>query len=144
MLLSFPLQDKGTFRLLKQLEGGWKMTTDKSTIYEHWSITAESEMIGKSYALRASDSILLERVKLAQNETGIYYMPSVERQNRGRAVSFRLIKSEQMKFVFENKAHDFPQRVIYHIVNKDSLHAWIEGTKNGKERRSDYYYKRVK
>lgn len=143
VLLSFPMQDKGLFRQLKQLEGGWKMQTEKRIIYEHWSITSESEMIGNSYAVKGKDTILLERVKLAQNGNNIFYVPVVEGQNRGRPVSFKLINADQMKFTFENKAHDYPQRIIYHIITKDSLHAWVEGTKNGKEMRSDYYFKRV-
>jgi hypothetical protein len=55
-----------------------------------------------------------------------------------------MISSDSNNFIFENKEHDFPQRIIYHIVNKDSVHAWIEGTHDGKAGREDYFFARVR
>lgn len=142
-LLSFtPLRQSDTFQQLKQLNGNWKMETARRTIHEDWTVTGDKEMSSKSYLLRASDTVILERVKLVENAEGIFYIPAVSDQNQGKPVPFKLISAEQMKFVFENKEHDFPQRIIYHMVAKDSIHAWIEGVKNGKEGRSDYYFKR--
>lgn len=45
--------------------------------------------------------------------------------------------------VFENLAHDFPQRVGYQRVGADSLSAWIEGTVSGTLRRIAFPYHRV-
>lgn len=45
--------------------------------------------------------------------------------------------------VFENSAHDFPQRVGYRCVRPDSLLAWIEGTIDGKARRVEFAYRRT-
>ena len=44
--------------------------------------------------------------------------------------------------VFENAAHDFPQRVGYRRSDR-GLAAWVEGTQNGKTRRIDFTYMRV-
>ena len=44
--------------------------------------------------------------------------------------------------VFENPAHDFPQRVIYKR-DGDKLNARIEGTKDGKTRGIDFPYTRI-
>jgi hypothetical protein len=44
--------------------------------------------------------------------------------------------------VFENAAHDFPQRVGYKR-DGDSLLAWVEGTTNSKSRRVEFPYRRV-
>ena len=44
--------------------------------------------------------------------------------------------------VFENGAHDFPQRVGYR-GDGDALIAWIDGTVNGKSRRVEFPYHRV-
>jgi hypothetical protein len=44
---------------------------------------------------------------------------------------------------FSNPAHDFPQRIIYRRAGADSLHARIEGTRNGQPRGVDYAYVRV-
>lgn len=45
--------------------------------------------------------------------------------------------------VFENPAHDFPQRLIYRSVSSDSLHARIEGTIGGQQRSQLYAYRRL-
>jgi hypothetical protein len=135
-------QESQTFARLKQLEGRWQAKDGTDTIYENWQLLSPQEMFGKSYFLTGKDTVWLEHTKLVENKRGIFYIPSVARQNRGRPVFFRLISSERQQFVFENKDHDFPQRIIYHLSSKDSVHAWIEGTRRGKPQRSDYYFVR--
>ena len=46
--------------------------------------------------------------------------------------------------VFENAAHDFPQRVGYRRVRSDSLLAWIEGAVQGAARRIEFPYARAR
>ncbi len=45
--------------------------------------------------------------------------------------------------VFEAPEHDFPQRVAYRRVGRDSVLAWVEGTMNGTARRFEFPYRRV-
>ena len=134
------LQDGKTFRDLKLLSGSWKMESPKRTIVETWSVISEKELDGKSYGVKGNDTTLLERVTLKQTDDGIFYIPVVTDQNQGKPVSFKLISADNLKFVFENKEHDFPKRIVYHIAAKDSIHAWVEG--NGKK--YDYYFLRVR
>jgi hypothetical protein len=47
-------------------------------------------------------------------------------------------------FVFENAQHDFPKRIVYQLVNADSLHAFIDDGIDGSEKRQNFYNKRVK
>lgn len=63
-------------------------------------------------------------------------------QNRGKEVCFKLVSREHNTYVFENKIHDFPQRIIYQNQGKEDLLAWIEGEFNGKMRKSAFKYKR--
>jgi hypothetical protein len=49
---------------------------------------------------------------------------------------------EESTVIFENPAHDFPQRVGYKR-DGDSLLAWIEGAVNGKSRRVEFPYRRA-
>jgi hypothetical protein len=135
------LQD--VFNELQQLNGTWKMQTPKGPIFESWKKTGENQMQGGSYKINGKDTIHFEIVKLSQLPDGIFYIPVVKDQNDGIAVAFKMISSANNNFVFENKEHDFPQRIIYHLVSKDSIHAWTEGIKDGKPGRSDYYYTRI-
>ena len=45
--------------------------------------------------------------------------------------------------VFELPEHDFPQRVGYRRVGRDSVLAWVEGTMRGTTRRFEFPYRRV-
>lgn len=59
--------------------------------------------------------------------------------------SFPAIENSDKRVVFENKAHDFPQRIGYERVTADSVLAWVEGPgKGGVTRRIEYPYHRVR
>jgi hypothetical protein len=132
------------FSALFVLEGTWVMETRKGKLFEQWKKVSENELQGKSYKLNKSDTVLLERVRLHETRNEIFYEPVVQDQNNRQPVSFKLISSEKSKYIFENKLHDFPQRIIYHVITTDSIVARIEGSKNGQSSGSDYYFRRVK
>lgn len=140
LLMTQTMSCHNYFAQLHQLQGTWKMQQKDNVLYESWKSIGPKQLSGKAYKLHGADTVVLEEVILELDTSGIYYRPLVA-ENQGR-VSFKLISAGDKKFVFENKAHDFPQRVIYQFITKDSLHAWIEGTVNGVEKRSDYYYRR--
>ena len=144
LVFMITIEQASSFRLLYPLAGTWKMEAGGKVLYEDWQIKTDTEMHGRSYKVNANDTLILEDVQLIDKQNLTNYKPIVTGQNGGEAVSFKLVASANQRFVFENPQHDFPQRVIYHMVNTDSLHAWIEGRQNGKEKRSDFYYRRVK
>ncbi|MEO6528420.1 MAG: DUF6265 family protein [Gemmatimonadaceae bacterium] len=45
--------------------------------------------------------------------------------------------------VFVAPTHDFPQRVGYRRLGRDSVLAWIDGTMRGAQRRIEFAYRRV-
>lgn len=145
-LIAFLLSSgvQSDFDQLLRLRGTWAMQTKKGLLYEEWRKLGEFELDGKSYRLNQRDTILIERVKIKKNGEGIFYIPTVQNQNQGQPVSFKLISTEGNKFTFENKLHDFPQRIIYNLVSNDSIVARIEGSKNGMSGGSDFFFKRVK
>ena len=65
-------------------------------------------------------------------------------QNNGNAINFKLISSKNNNYIFENKKHDFPQRIGYSHVNFDTLHAWIEGFSKGKNKKEKFFMWRNK
>jgi len=128
------------FNMLKQLTGKWRMQTNKGMLYEEWIQVNDSLLKGKSFRVNNSDTIILESVELKRSGNNIYYIPVTTHQNNQQPVIFTLIKTENSRYVFENKTHDFPQRVVYELPQGGKLHAWIEGDINGKFNRSDYNY----
>lgn len=132
------------FKQLQQLAGLWSMETRKGLLYEAWEIVSPGEMTGSSYRLNGNDTVYLERVRLIDSSSAIYYVPIVTGQNQGKPVYFRLQPVANGVFVFENKAHDYPQRVIYKFTDANHIDARIEGERQGKLVGSDFPYKRVK
>ena len=74
-------------------------------------------------------------------DSNIFYTVYVEHNKR--EVSFKLIKITTDKAVFENPEHDFPTRIIYMKKDKNTLHARIEGIRNGKKDAVDFFITRV-
>ena len=132
------------FKALQGLEGLWKMETSRGAIYEEWHTNSNNKMAGRSYRINNADTIVMERIELYREGNDIIYSPVVSNQNNQQAVTFKLISITNGRYIFENKAHDFPQRIIYKIESKDAVHARIEGMRNGQERGSDFRYSRVK
>ena len=142
-LLSPYSYQQDAYAQLQRLNGTWMMQTPKGPHYESWAKTAENEMQGGSYKINGKDTVHFEIVKLSKQTDGVFYVPVVK-ENNDNPVAFKMISSANNNFIFENKEHDFPQRIIYHLVTKDSVHAWIEGAKDGKQSRADYYFKRIR
>lgn len=132
------------FKSLQSLQGIWKMETGRGPIYEEWQVKSNNKLSGRSYRINNSDTVIMERIELYIEGNSIIYSPVVSNQNNEQPVAFKLISNTGNRYIFENKEHDFPQRIIYNLVSKDSVHARIEGMRNGQERGSDFKYSRVK
>jgi hypothetical protein len=132
-----------TFKPLHGLTGLWKMDTPRGTIYEEWQVRSDDQLLGRSFKIKNNDTLVLENVTLSLQGNDIFFTPVVREQNNQQPVPFKLISCDKNRYVFENKEHDFPQRVIYELVSTTSVHARIEGSKNGKEMGSDFTYTRV-
>lgn len=132
------------FRPLHGLSGLWKMDTPRGTLFEEWQVTNDSQLTGRSYRVKGSDTMVLENVIISLQDDAIFFTPVVQDQNNHQPVPFKLISCSNNRYVFENATHDYPQRVIYELVSPSGLRARIEGSKNGKEMGSDFLYSRVK
>lgn len=96
-------------------------------------------MIGVGRTVRGTRTTDYEFVVLKEQNGQLAY----EAHPAGQpSAVFVANESTSDSVVFENAAHDFPQRVGYRRSEK-GLAAWIEGTQNGKTRRIDFTYTRV-
>ena len=130
------------FNSLTTLAGGtWQMKTGKTFIGERWTQAGDNELKGFSFKTASKDTTILENVTLVRRGENIFYV--VKQPGEEQPVYFKLSDSNKKKFVFSNDQHDFPQRIVYQFVSQDSIHAWIDGHKDGKYAKQDFYYKRV-
>ncbi|MEP6673513.1 MAG: DUF6265 family protein [Ferruginibacter sp.] len=136
-------QNGDTFSQLYALEGTWKMETKKGILLEEWKLVHKDYMQSRGCFIKGTDTTVNEKVALENKTDGIFYTSTVEEQNNKQPVPFRLTSSENKIFIFENTEHDFPKRIVYELISRDSLHAWIDDAEEASKKRQDFYYHRV-
>lgn len=134
---------KDPFQKLQKLSGLWQTNNSETDLYEQWGKAKDNAMYGKSYTMNGTDSIVYERVEIRKDGDNVFYIPTVK-ENNNQPVSFKLVSSTDSSFTFENRQHDFPQRVIYRFAGKDSMIGRIEGNNKGEDQSQEFYYHRVK
>jgi len=122
----------------------WVMETHKGKIIESWIMLKDS-LNGKSYRHSLEGKSVLTETLVIKKINGVFNLcvTGYEQNNLG-TTNFKLISTQNNTFTFENKAHDFPQKIVYQNKGKDQLLAWIEGEINGKKMKSEFPYIRIK
>jgi len=125
------------------MSGCWEMTNPKNgaRITEMWMRPDGNAMLGVGRTMRDGKLTDYEFLRIVEEENKLSYIsrPSGNKDD----TPFGLIRSSANELVFENAAHDFPQRIIYRREG-EKLKARIEGTINGKSRGVDFSYTRAK
>lgn len=128
---------------LSWMAGCWELNVPQRqmTIAEHWMKPSGGTLIGMSRTVRGGKTVEFEFIRIVTTDSGLDYIakPSSNKEE----TAFKLVKSSAAEAVFENLAHDFPQRIIYRS-QPDGLFARIEGTQNGKVNGMDIPMKRAK
>lgn len=138
------IAQKANIKHFSFLTGGWEMKTKTGKIVERWQKHQDS-LIGSSHKYNAKgDSVLTETIVLKKIKgTWHFCVTGYEKGNKGKT-NFKLISTANNTFTFENKAHDFPQQIVYQNKGKTQLLAWIEGEIGGKKRKMEFPYNRIK
>lgn len=98
------------------LPGVWEMKlADGNARLEIWNAKNDFELNGIGVKVSGKDTIHLESIRLILSDDQFYYIPTVPDQNQSMPVSFKLVQTQDLKFIFENPDHDFPQRIVYHM-----------------------------
>lgn len=108
------------------MTGCWELNVKSSgmVISEHWMKPAGGSLIGMSRTVKGDKTVGFEFLRIAEKPDGVFYIarPSEAKEE----TAFKLVKTAKGEAVFENLAHDFPQRIIYRSDKTDSLFARIE------------------
>lgn len=135
---------KTTLKTFYFLTGNWEMKTKTGKIVERWQKHRDS-LMGSSHKYNTKgDSVLTETIVLKKIKRNWHFcVTGYEKGNEGNT-NFKLISTTNNTFTFENKEHDFPQRIVYQNKGKATLLAWIEGEIGGKMRKIEFPYFRIK
>ena len=139
-LLFFSCKPEKNLDEFQFLAGTWEGQRDGMTIRETWK--KENNLLsGEGVVLAGTDTAFHEKFKLEIRESEIFYVATVP--NNPGPVSFKLVKSNENQWTFENKQHDFPQEITYHLIKPDSLDATISGDDKGKTSKEEFHFKKV-
>jgi hypothetical protein len=122
---------------LSWLTGCWLQTDGDRVVEEYWTTPSGGVLMGAGKTLRAGKLRNYEHMRIEAIAGVLTFtaLPSGQAQ-----ASFPVKSQADGEVVFENLAHDFPQRVIYRKAH-NGLSARIEGVVNGQSRGIDFVYK---
>jgi hypothetical protein len=132
-------QGRPRIEQLAWLQGCWGSNAGPRIVEEQWMAPRGRSMLGMSRTVRGEALIGYEHVVIREQGERLSYEAHPSGQPEAVFLSTAVTGDS---VVFENRAHDFPQRVGY-TREGESLNAWIEGTDKGKPRRVDFAYRRV-
>lgn len=107
---------------------------------EHWTSPAGGGLVGMHKDVKAGRLISFEFLRVVRTaDKGVCYLSS---PNGRPATPFCAIEMSDRRVVFENKEHDFPQRVLYWLDDQGRLHARIEGSQGEKQAFEEWVWKK--
>lgn len=142
-----PRPDPGAviFAQCLPLIGQWvdSTTSARTIVFEQWRQASDSLLIGYGYAMSGNDTVFIEDLKLERSGHTVVYSARVDSQNGGEWVSFTSGSSPQPVLVFENAAHDWPQRIVYQKNAEDHWSVRVSGNEDGRSREENFLFRRV-
>lgn len=136
--------EKDKVRTAHWLIGSWEFKSTEGILSESWKKVNDSTFQGQSYLIKAKDTVHFEMITLEQKGEELTYLTTILGQNNDKPISFILTEATEKQLVFENPTHDYPQKISYNHISKDSLVTEISGLQSGKPSSEKYLMKRRK
>lgn len=115
------------------LVGKWGNISKEGNLTETWIKENDSVYKGETYfVVGGKDTVFSEKVDLIQDNGKLSYIVSVPGQNNEKPVRFDMTSMNDSLIIFENPAHDYPNKIVYNKIGKDSVVAEIFGIQKGK------------
>jgi len=126
---------------LSWFAGCWEMRPSPSfSIEEQWTRPAAGTLLGMGRTIKGGKTVFTEFLRISVENGTLTYTARIGTKG---VTGFPLLRMSADEVVFENPAHDYPQRIIYRKQG-DRLFARIEGLDKGKEKHSDFPYVRAR
>lgn len=130
--------EKEKIKTAHWLLGSWETKSADGTLSENWKKVNDSTYEGQSYFVKGKDTLHFETVTLQQKGEELSYLTTIQGQSNDKPISFVLTETTEKQLVFENPKHDYPQKISYSHISKDSLVTEISGTQLGKPSTEKY------
>ncbi len=123
------------------LAGSWVERKDGTVTEETWLPPGGGMMIAVNRTVAPGKRTTFELLRIESRDGRPVYVASPGGQS---PTEFKSIEATATRVVFENPAHDFPQRILYWREDSDILFARIEGKIQGKERARQWRFERMR
>jgi len=136
-----------TFAVAQQKEfswltGRWELQPKSLAVFEEWSVADDQKtLIGISYRINGTDTVITEEIKIVFEENSFFYIPDVAGEQG--PVPFKFTQYDQKSFTAENLQHDFPTLIRYNFTRKENSD-WLLATIEGNGKKISYTFVRVK
>ncbi|HKQ59532.1 MAG TPA: DUF6265 family protein, partial [Candidatus Eisenbacteria bacterium] len=123
---------------LAWMAGSWVSDSAGTRSEEHWIAPSGGLMVGMNRLVIGGRARAFDFMRIREMGDTIVYLA----QPSGRPPTpFALIELGGKRVMFENRAHDFPQRILYWLADDGSLKARVEGTIQGREQYEEYAWR---
>ena len=126
------------------LLGKWENNSKDGYLLETWKKVNDSVYDGESYFMKGKDTLHFEKIQMKQKGEELFYISTVKGQNNDKPITFKHNDSIEKKLVFENPKNDFPQKIAYSKITKDSIFIQISGIQQGKSSSERFSMKKTK
>jgi hypothetical protein len=107
------------------LSGTWTSVPDGAPTEERWTVGAGGAMLGTSQTVADDRMVAFEYLRIVERDGGLVY---IAQPGGGAPTEFVLTSIDVNQVVFENPAHDYPQRISYTLGTDGVLRAEISDT----------------
>jgi hypothetical protein len=125
------------------LLGKWEHKSDAGNLLEIWKKVNDSIYNGESYFIKGEDTLHFEKIQMKQKGEDLFYIATVKGQNNDKPITFKHNDTIPKLLVFENTKHDFPQKIMYSQIRKDSIVIQISGIQQDKPSSIRYSLKKT-
>lgn len=121
---------------LAWLAGCWASDGSDAGSEEYWMRPAGGTMLGMNRTVHHGRTVAFEFLRIFENkEKSLTLLASPSQQS---STFFQLLSISPNEVVFENPQHDFPQRILYRLVEAGQLLGQIDGVSSGERRTIDF------
>ena len=121
---------------LNWLSGCWAYDGKDTGSGERWTAAIGGMMFAVSRTIRDGKTVAFEYLTII--ETDAHALQLMAAPSGQAATRFDMVSLTEIEVIFENRNHDFPQRIIYRLGDNGTLLGRIEGKSNGREVTVDF------
>ena len=125
---------------LSWMSGSWAGSQDGTEAEEVWTSPRGGSLLGLHRDVSAGRTVSFEFLRIEASGGALVYWAS---PGGKPATPFRAVESAKNRIVFENREHDFQNRILYWLGPDGALHARVEGTLRGKPAGEEWTWRRT-